>query len=89
MKIVTASAAIPWKLKNAAVREAIVDKLRRTIEKQAPKAVVGNRGYARFLKVAKGSVSLDEEAIQQDAGLNGKFVLQTNPNLSAAAVAQI
>lgn len=30
--------------KDAAVREAIVDKLRCTIEKQGSKAVVGNRG---------------------------------------------
>ena len=74
--------------KDAAVREAIVDKLRRTIEKQGPKAVVGNRGYARFLKVAKGSATIDEDAVQRDARLDGKFVLRTNTNLSAAEVAQ-
>jgi hypothetical protein len=74
--------------KDAAVREAIVDKLRRTIEKQGPKAVVGNRGYTRFLKVAKGSATIDEDAVQRDARLDGKFVLRTNTNLSAAEVAQ-
>ena len=74
--------------KDAAVREAIVDKLRRTIEKQGPKAVVGNRGYARFLKVAKGSATIDEDAVQRDARLDGKFVLRTNTNLSAVEVAQ-
>jgi Transposase DDE domain len=74
--------------KDAAVREAIVDKLRRTIEKQGPKAVVGNRGYARFLKVAKGSATIDEDAVKRDARLDGKFVLRTNTNLSAAEVAQ-
>ena len=74
--------------KDAAVREAIVEKLRRTIEKQGPKAVVGNRGYARFLKVAKGSATIDEDAVQRDTRLDGKFVLRTNTNLSAVEVAQ-
>jgi hypothetical protein len=75
-------------LKDAAARAAILDKLRQTVEKQGPKAVIGNRGYARFLKVAKGSVAIDEEAVKQDARLDGKFVLTTNTRLSAAEVAQ-
>ncbi|MFP3868516.1 MAG: IS1634 family transposase [Desulfobacteraceae bacterium] len=74
--------------KDAAVRETILDKLRRTIEKQGPKAVVGNRGYARFLKVAKGSATIDDDAVQRDARLDGKFVLTTNTNLPADEVAK-
>jgi len=74
--------------KDAAAREAILDKLRQTVEKQGPKAVIGNKGYARFLKVAKGSVSIDEEAIKRDARLDGKFVLTTNTDLPTAEVAQ-
>jgi len=74
--------------KDAAAREAILDKLRQTIEKQGAKAVIGNRGYARFLKVAKGSVSVDEEAVKRDARLDGKFVLTTNTDLPTAEVAQ-
>jgi len=75
-------------LKDAATREAILDKLRQTIEKQGAKAVIGNRGYARFLKVAKGSVSVDEAAVKRDARLDGKFVLTTNTDLPTAEVAQ-
>ncbi|MCX5887915.1 MAG: transposase [Deltaproteobacteria bacterium] len=75
-------------LKDAAAREAILDKLRQTVEKQGPKAVIGNRGYARFLKVAKGSVTVDEEAVKRDARLDGKFVLTTNTDLPTAEVAQ-
>jgi len=75
-------------LKDAATREALLDKLRQTVEKQGPKAVIGNRGYARFLKVAKGSVSVDEEAVKRDARLDGKFVLTTNTALPTAEVAQ-
>ena len=74
--------------KDAAAREAILDKLRQTIEKQGAKAVIGNRGYARFLKVAKGSVSVDEAAVKRDARLDGKFVLTTNTDLPTAEVAQ-
>jgi hypothetical protein len=75
-------------LKDAAAREAILDKLRQTVEKQGPKAVIGNRGYARFLKVAQGSVTIDEDAVKRDARLDGKFVLTTNTHLPPAEVAQ-
>ena len=66
-------------LKDAAAREAILEKLRPTVEKQGPKAIIGNRGYARFLKVAQGSVSIDEEAIKRDARLDGqRYQLRTD-----------
>ena len=74
--------------KDAAAREAILDKLRQTIGKQGAKAVIGNRGYARFLKVAKGSASVDEESVKRDARLDGKFVLTTNTGLPTPEVAQ-
>jgi hypothetical protein len=74
-------------LKDAASREAILDRLRQTVEQQGPKAIIGNKGYARFLKVAKGSISLDQDAIKRDARLDGKFVLTTNTDLPADQVA--
>jgi hypothetical protein len=74
--------------RDAAVREAILEKLREKLAKQGAKAMVGNKGFARFLKVAKGSVSIDEEAVKRDARLDGKFVLTTNTELSTAEVAQ-
>jgi hypothetical protein len=73
---------------DAADREALLAKLRRTLEHDGPKAVVGNRGYARYLKMAKGSVSLDEAAIAREARLDGKFVLTTSTDLPAAEVAK-
>lgn len=79
----------PWEAnQDAAARAAILDKLRQTVEKQGPPAVIGNRGYARFLRVAKGSVTIDEEAVKRDARLDGKFVVTTNTNLPAAQVAK-
>jgi hypothetical protein len=74
--------------KDAAVREAILEKLKQKLEKQGPKALVGNRGYARFLNMARGSVSINEEAVKRDARLDGKFVLTTNTELPTAEVAR-
>jgi hypothetical protein len=72
---------------DAADREALLAKLRRTLAHDGPKAVVGNRGYARYLRIAKGSVTLDEAAIAREARLDGKFVLTTSTDLPAAEVA--
>jgi hypothetical protein len=63
--------------RNAAARDAILDKLRQKVAKQGPKVVV-----------AKGSVSIDEDAVQRDARLDGKFVLTANTDLPTAEVAQ-
>ena len=73
---------------DAADREALLAKLRQTLEHDGPKAVVGNRGFARFLKVAKDSITLDEAASAREARLDGKFVLTTSTDLPAAAVAK-
>lgn len=73
--------------KDQAARESLLEKLEQTLAKHGPKAVIGNRGYARFLKIAKGSVSINREAVQRDARLDGKFVLTTNTSMSAAEVA--
>ena len=73
---------------DAADREALLAKLRQTLAHDGPKAVVGNRGFARYLKIAKGSVTLNEAAIAREARLDGKFVLTTSTDLAAAAVAK-
>jgi transposase len=73
--------------KDKAVREALVAKLERIIAKEGPKALVGNRGYARFLTIDKQSVCVNQQAVQADARLDGKFVLTTNTDLSPSEVA--
>lgn len=73
--------------KDAAAREAILAKLEDKLDKHGPKAIVGNRGFARFIKVRRGAVSIDAEAVRRDARLDGKFVLTTNTELPAAEVA--
>jgi hypothetical protein len=74
-------------VKDAAAREAILAKLEATLKRNGPKSVIGNKGYARFLKVAKGSVTIDAKAVEADARLDGKFVLRTNTELPAEEVA--
>lgn len=73
--------------KDKAAREALIEKLERTLCEHGPKAVIANKGFARFLKVAKGSVGIDREAVAADARLDGKFALTTNTELPTAEVA--
>lgn len=73
--------------KDASAREAMVASLVERL-KSNPKALVGNRGYARFLKVAKGGMILDRRKIEAEARFDGKWVLRTNmTSLSPASVA--
>lgn len=73
--------------RDAAAREAIVTALETTLAQHGPKALVGNRGYKRFLKVARGAVTIDRAAIAADARLDGKFILRTNTELPPDEVA--
>jgi hypothetical protein len=72
--------------KDAAARQAMVEALEERI-KTNPKGLVGNRGYARYLKVSKGSMTIDRDKLEEEARFDGKWVLRTNMNLSAEKVA--
>lgn len=74
--------------KDEATRQAIIAKLKDTIERHGPKALVKNRGYARFLKIRKGAVSINTAAVEVDRRFDGKFVLRTNTRMSASEVAK-
>jgi hypothetical protein len=74
-------------LRDAATRAAILAHLETTLRTQGPKAVIGNKGFARFLTIQKKSVAINPAAIEADARLDGKFVLRTNTDLPAAEVA--
>jgi len=73
--------------KDKAAREALLKKLETVLTQQGPKSLIGNKGYSRFLKVEKGSVSINQELVEADARLDGKFVLTTNTDLPADQVA--
>lgn len=73
-------------VKDAADREAIVGALEDQLREGA-KQLVGNRGYRRFLRVEKGSFSIDPKKVEDEARYDGKFVLRTNTSLPADEVA--
>ena len=72
--------------KDAADREAILESLKRKL-KHGATSLVGNRGYRRYLKVAKDSTRIDPAKVKADARFDGKWVLTTNTKLPADKVA--
>jgi Transposase DDE domain len=68
-------------------REAVVASLREQLTR-GDKALVGNKGYRRYLKVeGEGHFAVDEAKLTEEARYDGTWVLRTNTALSAADVA--
>jgi hypothetical protein len=68
-------------------REAIVAALREQLTR-GDKALVGNKGYRRYLKVeGEGHFAIDEAKLQAEARYDGTWVLRTNTDWPAAEVA--
>ena len=74
--------------RDKAARESMVRALEEKLTKGGPKSLVGNRGYARFLKTERGAFKINYEAVKRDERMDGKFVLRTTTNLSPEEVAQ-
>lgn len=72
--------------KDAADREAIIASLKEQLKK-GPKSLICNKGYRKYLKINKGSVSIDMDKIKSESRFDGKWVLTTNTDLSADKVA--
>jgi transposase len=73
--------------KDAADREAIVAALREQL-RSGDKALVGNKGYRRYLSGGgPGHFQIDEAKVTEDARYDGKWVLRTNTDLDSAEVA--
>jgi hypothetical protein len=72
--------------KDAASREALLGKLELALA-SGPKSVIANTGFKRFVRIARGAVTIDQAAIARDKRLDGKFVLRTNTELDAVQVA--
>jgi len=72
--------------KDRLTREAIIKALEEKIPK-GPKALVGNKGYRRYVKLEKDSASIDFEKVKAEARFDGKWVLRTNTELAADQVA--
>lgn len=66
----------------ATMLAALEDRLR-----QGAGSLIGNSGYRRYLKVSRGSVTLDAAKVAAEARFDGKWVLRTNLQLEAADIA--
>jgi transposase len=68
-------------------REAIVAALREQL-KRGDKSLVGNKGYRKFLRTTSGQrFAVDEEKAHREARFDGKWVLQTDTDMTAEEVA--
>jgi len=75
--------------KDAKDRETIIASLEDKLKRGA-KTLIGNRGYRKYLKINKESVSIDNAKLQEETRFDGKYVLLTNlpaEELSASEVA--
>jgi transposase len=67
-------------------RRMIIESLKDQLKK-GPKALVGNKGYRKYLKMNSDNVAIDEAKIEEEAKYDGKWVLQTNTDLPAEMIA--
>jgi hypothetical protein len=72
--------------KDAADRDAIIQALQEKL-KHGDKALVGNKGYRKYLRTQGQRFTLDDAKIKAEARLDGKWVLRTNTTLGTAEVA--
>lgn len=72
--------------KDAADRQAIIASLEEKL-KTDPKSLVGNKGYRKYLKLDKETVSVNQAKIEEEARYDGKWVLKTNTTLTAEQTA--
>lgn len=74
--------------KDQAARDAIIEHLEEKLSRGKAKSLLSNRGYARYLKISKEAVRINEEAVSAEARFDGKYVLRTNTDLEPAEVAR-
>jgi transposase len=72
--------------KDAQDRQAILESLEEKI-RTAPKSLIGNKGYRKYLQIDRGSVRIDQDKVEYESRFDGKWVLITNTNFSADTVA--
>jgi hypothetical protein len=72
--------------KDKLTREAIIAALKEKIPKE-PKALVGNKGYRKYVKIEKDSAWIDFDKVKSEERFDGKWVLRTNTDLATDKVA--
>jgi len=56
------------------------------VSKRGASSLVGNKGYRKYLKIKKNSVSIDHDKNAYEERFDGKWVLQANTDLPAEEV---
>jgi len=74
--------------KDRQTREQILLHIKEIITHKGAKSLIGNKGYARYLKINRGSICINEGAVKNDVLLDGKFILRTNTQLPTEEVAK-
>jgi transposase len=72
--------------KDAADRSRIVEALRATL-KQGDKALVGNKGFRKYLRAQGKHFEVDEAKLKEESRYDGLWLLRTNTALAVAQVA--
>lgn len=72
--------------KDVADRQAIIASLQEKL-KQGAKALIGNKGYRKYIKLSGEQLTIDAQKIDDDERFDGKWVLRTNTNFSAEKAA--
>lgn len=72
--------------KDAQDRQMIIASLKEKLQKD-PKALIGNKGYRKYLKVNRNNVTINQAKIEAEAIFDGKWVLRTNTTFSPERVA--
>jgi transposase len=67
-------------------RQILIETLKEKL-KRDPKALIGNRGYRKYLKIDRDHIGIDPKKVEEDAQFDGKWVLQTTTDLPADRVA--
>lgn len=67
-------------------RQAMIVALKEQLRRD-PKALIGNRGYRKYLKIDREHITIDQDKIEEEARFDGKWVLETNMDFPAETVA--
>lgn len=67
-------------------RQAILSALKDRLKK-GEKSLIGNKGYRKYLKSKGAHFEIDEAKVQEEARYDGKWVLQTDMDMSADQIA--
>jgi len=67
-------------------REMLLEKLKQLV-KEAPKGLIKNRGYKRYLTVERGGIKINLKKVEAEKKYDGKYVITSNTELKAEEIA--